>query len=352
MADNADLDNASLPAYAPLEEEAATAQVLTWGTVKLLENEAAFRASFHRFSGDRVNGHSAAKDARRGQNAEVEALFGDQTATIRFEDGDKFDVPFEALIQVSVGANLEFKADFEGMINRLENKEDIDSFDMQALEPGLHGCELAGNRLRACLCFFLQAIAPPGLILVMLHSYLRNSYNDSPWWTPACPALEGWENYLDKIACKLLAAGLVLYMYNFITTQEFKYTAKPTYMVAHGRIFAFVPAPWWMGLGLFSNGMAMVWGAVGSVILIGIAETPIDIVLNSVALFFLLDIDDQLVDKYDYDRNLETFKWEIKKPETKPYDAWVQRLKMVAFFIDMSLHLTHYFAPVWMLICK
>lgn len=42
---------------------------------------------------------------------------------------------------------------------------------------------------------------------------------------------------------------------------------------------------------------------VGRVSRVFYSETALDVILNSLALFFILDIDDQLVDKYDQERN-------------------------------------------------
>jgi len=66
-------------------------------TVQLVKNPLAMRASFRRFRNDRVNGYSDAKFARRGQECIIRATFQDGTFTCEFEDGVKYDFPWESV---------------------------------------------------------------------------------------------------------------------------------------------------------------------------------------------------------------------------------------------------------------
>ena len=57
-----------------------------------------FREAFHRFPRrDRLNTWREDKDARRGDQARVTRTYGDETVTLKFDDGWKCDVPFEAI---------------------------------------------------------------------------------------------------------------------------------------------------------------------------------------------------------------------------------------------------------------
>lgn len=73
------------------------------GQVRLLSDSIAYRNSFSRFEGDRLNGWIPDKAGYCGQVGEVINVFGDQTVTIRFDDGVQLDFPFESIAeQISV----------------------------------------------------------------------------------------------------------------------------------------------------------------------------------------------------------------------------------------------------------
>jgi len=77
------------------------------GRVKLLADPEKYRASFARFPGDQLNGLRPEKEALCGEEGRVIALFGDRTATILFDDGRKFDFPFESIkAQLAVAAPI------------------------------------------------------------------------------------------------------------------------------------------------------------------------------------------------------------------------------------------------------
>ena len=50
-----------------------------------------------------------------------------------------------------------------------------------------------------------------------------------------------------------------------------------------------------MGAGLLVNGFSLVWSGLVSIIIIYEAESAVDIVLNALALFFIVDIDNDIV---------------------------------------------------------
>ena len=51
----------------------------------------------------------------------------------------------------------------------------------------------------------------------------------------------------------------------------------------------------WLGAGLLVNGFSLVWSGLVSIIIIYEAESAVDIVLNALALFFIVDIDNDIV---------------------------------------------------------
>eukprot|EP01084_Bolivina_argentea_P282137 482893_1 len=56
----------------------------------------------------------------------------------------------------------------------------------------------------------------------------------------------------------------------------------------------------WVYIGLYSNAFTLMAATFGSFLLIYTADTTIDIVLNALALYFIVDLDNNLVDHVDY----------------------------------------------------
>ena len=69
----------------------------------------------------------------------------------------------------------------------------------------------------------------------------------------------------------------------------------------------------WLFLGLYVNYFALMGAILGSFILIYVSESALDVILNAVALFFVVEMDDLMIDQYDYERVAEFF--------TENYDA-------------------------------
>eukprot|EP00929_Paragymnodinium_shiwhaense_P016738 TRINITY_DN12536_c0_g1_i1.p1 TRINITY_DN12536_c0_g1~~TRINITY_DN12536_c0_g1_i1.p1 ORF type:complete len:368 (+),score=96.97 TRINITY_DN12536_c0_g1_i1:51-1106(+) len=69
--------------------------------VRLLSDATAFRKAFSRFQGNsktaQLNGFSAAKELRRGQECTVQFGYRDKTFNCLFDDGVLFDFPFEVV---------------------------------------------------------------------------------------------------------------------------------------------------------------------------------------------------------------------------------------------------------------
>lgn len=70
--------------------------------------------------------------------------------------------------------------------------------------------------------------------------------------------------------------------------------------------------PKWMlkrvGIGKMMNAWALIWTMFGSLVLLVTAEEVPDIVLNSAALMFIINIDDDLVTEKDYQYTAEILK--------------------------------------------
>ena len=132
-------------------------------------------------------------------------------------------------------------------------------------------------------------------------------------------------------------------------TAQYKLGAKPTTnMLYHDIGFTFVEKPNYIAVGVMANAFAVVWAAIGTVILTYISDTPLEIILNSVALFFLVDLDDALVDRYDYQRNARTFRTAlqtfedggdppVRKLEWSSYRCLKRLFKSAQFMLGLSM---------------
>lgn len=78
--------------------------IKTGDAVKLIQDQEDFKKAFARFEGDETNGWSTEKEDRRTQSPTVTEVYGDDTVTVRFADGEEFDFPFEAIVCEQPGA--------------------------------------------------------------------------------------------------------------------------------------------------------------------------------------------------------------------------------------------------------
>jgi len=67
-------------------------------------------------------------------------------------------------------------------------------------------------------------------------------------------------------------------------------------------------SPRWLFIGMYVNYFSLMSAILGSFIVIYVSESALDVVLNAVALFFVVEMDDLMIDEYDYQRVVEFFK--------------------------------------------
>lgn len=137
-----------------------------------------------------------------------------------------------------------------------------------------------------------------------------------------------------NIVNKGIAVLLLLYTYNFLTARIYLWQHKPTYrLLKHGLGFA-------------------------TIIVCLYSESPLDTVLNALALFFIVDCDDLLVHKYDYIK----FKSELSHVlESSKYDESLKvsmktpRFSNILKFVTGLLVVVRVFllvSPAFILVCK
>jgi len=77
------------------------------GRVLLISDPSAYKNSFARFQGDKLNGWISEKEKYCGLEGRVIRVFGDRTVTIRFDDGVQLDFPFESIVEQVCDRHLE-----------------------------------------------------------------------------------------------------------------------------------------------------------------------------------------------------------------------------------------------------
>lgn len=340
-------------------------QSLRKGRALLLSEDESFRDAFARFEDYSLNGWSEAKDSRCGMQASVVAVRRDRTVTVEFDDGYVDDFPFEAFAeQLTVWSKAERKRRYElrelrGMLARLEAETDIDAFDMVALEPEVPARLLAGNRTRAIICALVQMLVPILVGAFLVQEIVTSENGGPPRWDRMCNASRGWDRAFPKVVNKLIGVVLLLYMYNFLESRHYHWISKPTcQLLFRGLVFRIMPQPAWCAIGLILNAFALSICGFVSVIVIYYSEDPLELVLNSFALFFIADIDDLLVDKFDFQRNKDRLKRALEHyrgNETLEVSSELPGFHRALFTAHRLVDLVKVvllFSPAYIIVCK
>jgi len=334
------------------------------GVVELITNETAFKAAFARFQ-DQLNGWSEKKHGFRGRQGIVVRTYGNNTVTICFDTGDSFDVPYEAIAhQVLLLTEHETKriSGYQGAIVKawmaqflkdLEDQTGFDCFDNMAFHPTVPALS------RCCLCLFLMTLIPFAMTVYVIYLTL-----DGPTGTmnpeKLCQPSQGWEEWPTKLMNKLTGAALLRYMYFFLTSKSALADSKSIYsMLRDGKVLSIIGEPVYSAIGLIANKMALALAGVASVVVVYYTDNPLEIVLNSLALFFLCDLDDALVETNDYQRCAGTMRLAIKKVENEdstedaivPYSSFSCSLKLAGVLLSLSEGLVS-LSPLYIAICK
>eukprot|EP01084_Bolivina_argentea_P081504 147573_1 len=170
--------------------------------------------------------------------------------------------------------------------------------------------QYAVSVLRAIICAILQL---PAIIFIIYQLIVAS---DKEWCNIDDVSVE-------DIFLKFFAFGFSAYVSAYITlnTQEMGYMGMYCVYVSD-----FWNLPWflsghWLRFGAYYNILVLYCAILGSFVIIFFAENSIDLVLNSVALFFVTEMDDFLVGHFDY-RRIEIFmdQFEFDEETLKPND--------------------------------
>jgi len=139
--------------------------------------------------------------------------------------------------------------------------------------------------LRALLCVTLQLVVVPSIIV--------NTVENAPSY---CPRTGTWTG-------KLAGAALLVYANFTLISQRFTFSKSWDYAYIEKNVGLpkLVRQPTWIPLGIIINIIALAAANLGVVVLLSLKEgSPMDMLLNLVALTFVWELDDQLMSKREY----------------------------------------------------
>jgi len=221
--------------------------------------------------------------------------------------------------------NLDFgdslSAPEQEWINRVlkccREKDGFDLYQLMAFESSTkHGIKdnmhYYYGILKALLCALTQSL---GMIIIMVdyvHEGLecRDVHSEMAAhevWDAVCP-LDVFEFSSSrfgvifvalqyKIVAFLFSAFLAFYCFDRLVGVEVGMYRK----MKHAANLEFVNS-YWLKIGLYVNVFASIFAVYGAFIVVFFSDNALDIVLNSVALFFVVELDDLLVKTGDYER--------------------------------------------------
>lgn len=164
-----------------------------------------------------------------------------------------------------------------------------------------------------------------------------------------------------KVVNRLVSAILLFYIYNFMHSQLYLMQQKPARVLLkdslafHPRI---MPEAKWSVLGVVFNILSLsICGAL-SIIVIYVTEEPLEIVLNALAIFFLLEVDNILVDKPDFKANMPKLQGCLERSDDDPslpvvvhFDRFLYSVRAAEVFSGLVLRML-LVSPVYVLVCK
>ena len=194
--------------------------------------------------------------------------------------------------------------------------EDIDIYQLVALRWPQRRVDKFRTSLwvsQVFLCMLLQMVVPP---LVAIHTMMQIVttedtviqdqsvvVTESIEWDNVCRGRMEWDP--ANLLTKVVGSILLLYMFNYLVAKQGLWKQNFDWdLLVQGSMCPFPPgdsgkwscfSPAWLGTGLVLNGFSLVWSGLVSIVIIYAADSAVDIVLNALALFFIADIDNDIV---------------------------------------------------------
>ena len=280
------------------------------GRIRIVANETELRQAFDEYDAFWWNALKFVWSEEKLQylGSEAEILSDDDISSslkimiVNFDNGDKELYPFGAMAEQLTKTNQEqWERNFQleqltGLHRCFEARESVDCFHMLALEPDAPARRLRGNYARAIICVGMQLLLP----LVVAYYVMEKTSSDDGGF---CAVAVGWNRPVEKVLNKMISFFVIWYIFNFLETQRHEWDSFPIHeMQSIGLMFTVVVKPIWSVIGVVINVLALTLSGLVSIIVVYNAENALELVLNSTALFFLVSVDNVLVDRYDFER--------------------------------------------------
>ena len=206
-----------------------------------------------------------------------------------------------------------------------------------------NGSEFAITVMKALLCSVLQATLVAALMWELRGDGLKS-------------VCEINAQFQSKIIAILITVFICVYSYAW----REKVNTEGFYYLEIGKDY--VPEwinHYWIVYGWVINFLLCAEIIFGSAYIVYVTDNILDIVLNSVALFFIADMDNMVVPAKDY-RMIEKFiesgeakrKYGTSFPRTLWKGYWMRYLERFIMFVSLAIFLGVFALPLWIFICK
>lgn len=296
------------------------------GLVRLVAGNQSFKDAFCRHSDDwssRKNRWSEAKHLRQGEEGAI--LQVDETVwtvLVLFSDGKEYHLPYEAIAkQLTIWDDDEHQRQIglralRGLISCLEHGKETNVFDMLALQS---------SRLfypYALVCLIIQLVIPVAVNIYLTMRQIREHAPGVPWWLPCSnPSRHPSAEPVVSTMRIVISMAFLSYIVSFAGMQGLLMWSKPSAILA-SQSLAFdrriMPAAKWSIFGVIFNLLSLSACLVLSLMVITVTVEPVDVVLNSLAIFFILNLDNLLVGRMHTEDFKDNFEACLKRSNADP----------------------------------
>eukprot|EP01084_Bolivina_argentea_P297941 513370_1 len=204
------------------------------------------------------------------------------------------------------------------IVNLLDDKENIDFYQLAAFRPySTKSTKKYRTIILAIICIITQITGMTIILMEVIGVGIQNKTfcNNNPiQYKILAFGLSALIGYISMDAVDHVEKG----MYTQISRKEFMEAPLEAW-----RGWKFRPLGWisnfWLEIGKWTNRVVTMGTVVGSFMVIFFSETGFDMVLNSVALFFLVELDDMLLTQEHYNE-MKNFFSEWDSQMVKRYD--------------------------------
>jgi len=244
-------------------------------------------------------------------------------------------------------ANEEGKVKLDPLFEELRAAaKDRDLFDvydstaMKHFEPTI----LEGY-FRTFIVFLIQVLAPPWVVIYTIQKILTPNGDGIKDPNQLCIGKSSFQKGSD-VFTKFVSALFVFFITVFINKSLIRLRNKPTYkMFVNGFRFKALMYYQWSFIGIVTNFICAILCLVAGLAIIYQQGDPAGIVLNAMAIFFLLDVDNSVV-------AMDEAKELVIEDDDKVDFNLGKSLKYLSGFCFGFLHVFFYVAPVYTFVCK